>query len=103
MPSFKPEVKDIIYPKNCSATITEISVFGQMIISFNSSMFTHFNLSQIDSSVMDIFILPNFEYFEDPNYNATFHSLTWKVVDYSEREMKIKINFTKAAEVSAYA
>ena len=66
-------------------------------------MFVLFDWASIDSSSLEVFIVPNQLYFEDPDYSPSFHDLTWKIIDYTEYQMIIKLNFTETFEVSSFA
>ena len=44
---------------NCSARIAKISVFGEMEILFNATMFTDFDFRFMNSSYLDVYVQPS--------------------------------------------
>ena len=43
---------------NVTAYIHSVSIFGEMEIRFNASMFTNFNFSLLNASLVDIYVIP---------------------------------------------
>jgi hypothetical protein len=66
-----------------TAYISEISAKGKMTILFNATMFTDFNWTELNSTIVDIYIEPtdNGEKrnLSEPNLNIS----DWKVVMYN--------------------
>ena len=98
------------------AKIDSISPFGEVEISFNATMMTHFsqieppktrnlqekfqNLSIFDENVLKIEVLPvkYRQFFED--FDPLSLNLTWKVTKFEPRKMTIKLNFTNPLAIS---
>ena len=65
-------------------------------MTFNTKMKTsHFQLGEINSDILDIYIIP-VDIGMDP-YKLNF---TWKVVSYENKELKIQLEFTNFPYVS---
>ena len=57
---------------NCKGSITEISVTGNVTVYFNQEMVTEgIDLKHINSSNMDLYILPAMERDDEPSFNVT--------------------------------
>jgi hypothetical protein len=80
---WKPPEKEIIYAKNVTAKISEISAMGYVTVSFNATMnnetYTKFNFSSeemcdlrcLNSSVFDLSIVPALNRDLEPDFNAS--------------------------------
>ena len=84
---------------NVTAYIKSISIFGDMIIEFNASMFTTFDYALLNSSLVDMYIIPN-----DPQdgFNVSWINFTWTLTNFTEykNHMHIKLNFTNTTAIS---
>jgi len=83
--------------KNVTAFIDKISIFGEVDIEFNATMFNTFNYTMVNNTWIDVYLIP-----EDPasNYNWTLANFTWELIDYSPNVMRIKIKWLDAASIS---
>ena len=88
----KEKAEKIIEPKiektdvmknNCSASIDSISTLGLMIVQFNESIDTSINNSNLNESIIDIYI----EQYLQTNSSKT--NLTWQVKEFKGRKLDI--------------
>ena len=91
------EVYEPVFGPNVTAYIDKISIFGDMTIKFNASMFTTFNFSMMNSSFIDLYIVP-FDPSEDFNFSTT--NFTWNLTYYEVDEMIVKIDFDNSSAIS---
>lgn len=61
-----------------TAFIKSISVFGEMEIEFNGTMSKDYNFSQVNTSLVDMFIDPSGR-LED--YNMSLVNFTWELIN----------------------
>ena len=85
---------------NVSAFIKSLSVMGDLEIEFNSTMFTFFNFTELDSSVVDIYVVPAEDRWDYPGFNMSSLNLTWSLESYQTSTMKIKIKFNDPYSLS---
>lgn len=83
--------------KNVSAYIHSISIYGEMEIRFNASMFTEFNHSWLNESFVDMYMIPT---DPDDGYNISRWNFTWNVTSYKDNVLKIQLNFTDRTAIS---
>lgn len=62
---------------NVTANIDSISSFGNMTIIFNSTMFTAFNFSELNSTFLGIYVEPAMFRELEEDFNASTLNLTW--------------------------
>jgi len=65
-----------------------------MSILFNTEMNTNFNHSFINSSNVDIYVVPAQNRHLAEEFNVSTVNLTWNVISYEENELIIQLNFT---------
>ena len=81
--------------KYAQAQIDSISTVGILSVTFNYDMLTNFNLSQLNSSIIDIYMVPaNQRHLEEQNFNMSQLNFTWEVESFEIRTMVIKLNFS---------
>ena len=71
-----------------------------MIISFNASMQSGFNLSLLNSSVLDIYIKPAYDRHEEIDFKMSSLNLTWKATYFKDNILKIKMVFNNPVSIS---
>ena len=89
-------------PITIQGYIVNVTKYGDALIEFSKPMDTSgVNLAHINSSLLDIFIAPFENYFEDiDDFNVTKFNCTWKAVEFYDRYLKIKITFGDAPWIS---
>lgn len=93
---------------NVTAYIHDIDHYGLMEIRFNATMFTNFNLSQLNTDLLEIHLDPSYELPE--GFNMSDLNFTWEAISYKNTEMygknwailKIKINWNNVAAISPF-
>jgi len=68
-----------------------------MEIRYNASMFTDFNFSLLNSSTVDIYIIP---YDPKPDFNMSHLNFTWSLAFYEIDVMLIQMNFSHPKDIS---
>lgn len=68
-----------------------------MEIRFNASMFTNFNFSMLNASLVDIYIIP---FAPGPDFNMSHLNFTWNLTYYEEDVMRIQLNFEYPKSIS---
>ena len=91
------DVRDLSGRGNVTAYIHSISIFGEMEIRFNATMFTDFNFSELNKSLVDIYIIPN---NPEPDFNMSHLNFTWNLTYYNDKVMRIQMNFTHPKDIS---
>lgn len=82
---------------NVSAYIHSINIYGLMEIRFNATMFTNISLEILNTSLLDIYMVP----FEpEPGWNVSAWNLTWQPVYYNQTTLLIQLNFTDRLSIS---
>lgn len=74
-----------------------------MEIRFNSSMFTYFNISYLNTSLLDIYLDPSYKLEE--GFNMSSINFTWNATYYNNTEagyavMKIQLNWNDPLAIS---
>ena len=82
---------------NVTAYIHSISIFGEMEIRFNATMFTDFNFSTLNSSLVDIYVIP---FNPEPDFNMSHVNFTWNLTYYQDDVMRIQMNFSHPKSIS---
>ena len=85
---------------NVSAYIKSLSVTGDLEIEFNSTMFTYFNFSELNSSFVDIYVEAAEDRWDYPGFNMSSLNLTWSLLSYEQSTMVIKIKFNDPYSLS---
>ena len=109
---WKPPEKEIIYAKNVTAKISEISAMGYVTVTFNGTIncetYTKFNLSSeemcdlrcLNSSVFDLSIVPALNRDLEPDFNASSLNFTWEVQSFTPTTITFKLEFLKPLAIS---
>ena len=63
-------------------------------------MFDTFNLSLINETSIDVYILPALERDKDSGFDPASIALTWQVVSIKETKMRVQVNFTDPIAIS---
>lgn len=82
-----------------SAYIHRISIYGEMEIRFNATMFHDFNLTWLNETFVDIYMIPD---QLDSVDNISNWNLTWNVTSYEDNILKIQLNFTNSSAISQF-
>jgi hypothetical protein len=77
-----------------------LTAFGDLRISFNASMNPNVNITQIDDSVLSLYIIPADGRDTELDFNASSLNFTWKVTDFTAKYMDIKLNFSSPLSIS---
>lgn len=89
--------------QNLTAYIHDIDIYGLMEIRFNASMFTHFNLTNLTTDLLDIYIDPSYELpdgFNMSDLNFTWNATFYNNTDFGYAVMKIQIYWNNASAIS---
>jgi hypothetical protein len=87
-------VQEIRVPKNTTAFIESISVKGLMQIKFNFEMMTGFNLTLLNSSLINMYVIPiDARHLEDLNFNISKLNFTWEPVSFKKDVLEIQLYF----------
>lgn len=92
--------KKLIINNNCSGNITSINKNGQIAIKFNDKMNTLINLSWINESNTDMYVLPQDKRKFDDNFNKSMLNFTWVVHSYKNDTMIVNSTFYFPLEIS---
>jgi len=91
------EEKPYIPPEIVKMTILDISIFGEMVVGFNTTMDCSQNsseaLARINSSYIDIYVNPFAKWNEDAGINISNWNLTWSVTKFNETTATFKLVF----------
>ena len=82
------------------ANIDSISVKGLMVIKFNESMQVPSNISHFNQSTIDMFVKVSDARRFETDFNASKLNFTWHVVEFTERNMTVQINFENPLLIS---
>lgn len=75
-----------VYGLNCAAFIESISVTGEMLILFNATMLTDFNLTFVNHTNVDIYVVPAMDRDKHDNtFNEITVNFTWHVLNYTDK------------------
>ena len=75
----------------CSVKINKVTPRSEAFLEFNTQMKTDFNISQINTDILEI-------YMKSENENTL--NLTWSIIEYEGNSMIIKLNFTDTQMIS---
>lgn len=93
------------YESHLAARITRTNSRGEVVITFNRELNTtllNSNLSLLNSTLADIYIVPSKEHSEHPKFNISELNLTWSVTKVEGRELSLQLVFDKPASLSPY-
>ena len=82
-----------------------ISVFGEVDISLNNTQFEprqDVRLSEVNSSVIDIYVIPTYNWTDWYGTGESRLNFTWTLVELTRAKMRIKMNFTDPTAVSPF-
>jgi hypothetical protein len=82
-PEFAPVTYTIV-EENCTATIESITALGEMKIRFNTSMITTVNLTELNSTVLDMYIIPALERHQENAFNISKLNFTFNATDFRD-------------------
>lgn len=82
-----------------TAKIQNITNLGLMTITF-SDIIQNVTLSYINSSVFDIYVIPAQDRHLFADFNESEVNLTWTVVNMTQRELQIQIEFLRPVSIS---
>lgn len=68
-----------------------------MEVRFNAKMFNDFNLSWLNETFVDIYMIPD---SLDSVDNISNWNLTWNVISYVDNILKIQLNFNNRTAIS---
>jgi hypothetical protein len=89
--------KDI---QNCTAKILKITPLGEVFIEFSTKMKIDFELTELDSSVLEIFLSPSEESLLMEDFDYTLLKFTWVASSFSDNLLKLDLTFTEPFDVS---
>ena len=70
---------------NVTAYIHDIDIYGLMEIRFNATMFTDFNISELDIGLLDIYLEPSYELPD--GFNMSSINFTWNATIYNNTNL----------------
>lgn len=82
---------------NVTAYIHSIDIYGLMEIRFNATMFTNISLDILNTSLLDIYMVPH---DPEPGWNVSAWNLTWNPVFYNNSVLLIQLNFSDKHSIS---
>lgn len=86
-----------------TAKFESIDQYGHAIIKFNSSMNTeHLNLTDLDSTVIDLYIVPYNNWHLDEDNFKVYPSLnfTWIIHSFKDKYLKLNLTFYEPIQIS---
>lgn len=87
--------------KKCRAKIKKIDIFGEMTVEFNQTMNQHINVTTLNESTVDMYIVP---YVEDDvslvDRLKLGMNLTWNLTRVSENMLYFKLKFDNPVALS---
>ena len=86
--------------KNVSARVASISSLGEVVIEFNATMDDSVNLTMLNSSVLDLYIVPALSREGEEDFNLSQVNFTWVVTKFESPELELKLNFSYPLFVS---
>jgi hypothetical protein len=63
-------------------------------------MKTDFDIQKINPNIVDAYIRPNAERFENPKFNLSMVNLTWNTLSFEDNLLIIQLNFNNPILVS---
>ena len=92
----KPEI--II---NCTASIESVSARGELSVRFSHEMQTHMNLTQLNSTILDLYIIPSLDRHKVTDFKLSNLNFTWTTVSFEINLLVIQLNFTDPTFISS--
>jgi len=96
------KVPEIDFTKivNCTSRISSISARGELSIEFSTEMVTAINLTHVNSSMIDIYIVPAADRHLIDGFNLTKLNFTWNATAYEYDTLTIMLSFFEPSFVS---
>jgi len=85
---------------NCTASIFSISARGQLDIRFSTEMLTTINLTQVNTTMIDIYIVPAENRHLSDGFNITKLNFTWNATEFYYDTLTIMLDFPNPSYVS---
>lgn len=98
VPAIVPIEKAVDESHNVTAYIHSISVYGELEVRFNASMFTNFNFSILTPELLDIYLEPSYSLPVD--FNMSSINFTWNLTYYKDRVMRFKLHWNDPDAIS---
>ena len=73
---------------------------GEIYVEFNTNMKTGFDISLINETIVDIYVVPDKERELSETINYTLLNLTWETQSYKDNLLIFKVDFENPYEVS---
>jgi hypothetical protein len=73
---------------------------GELTILFNETMAAPENLTGLNSSILDVYIVPALDRDTLSEYDAKSVNLTWTVMNYTEHKLILKLAFDFPVQIS---
>jgi len=86
--------------ENLTASIYQISARGELQLQFSTPMINTVNLSIINSSIIDIYIVPAQNRHEQDGFDLTKLNFTWIATDFVGDMLSIQLNFSNPTFIS---
>lgn len=71
-----------------------------MVVSFNESVSVPANLTHLNSTNIDIYVVVSQERLSESQFNVSTLNLTWVVTSFIDRELNIQLNFSHVNQIS---
>ena len=81
-----------------TARIQQMSIFGLMEVRFNATLNQEMNMTNVNRTVVDIYLVPFGREINDTDHSLNF---TWELVNVTEFSMWIQLNFSSPQLVSS--
>ena len=94
------EIIEVELPKYMSVIIKEITSLGQMDLEFDDLVSDTFNVSMINGTFLEMYIVPALNRQDDNGFDVKSVNFTWKCVSVKGNIMSFKFNFTIPFEIS---
>ena len=91
-PAEEPEEEEMD-PEPCTARISGIDYFSEMTILFNAEMKTDFNHSHINSSNVDVYVVPAADRHLTEGFDVSTVNLSWNVASFQDDELVVELQF----------
>ena len=82
---------------NVTAYIKSISIFGDMVVEFNASMNTNFSFSEVNMSLVDIYIIPS---DREDDFDIKKVNFTWELIKVTNSQHHYKLIWDYPLEIS---
>lgn len=79
-----------------SAEITKINSYGEITVGFSQAMMVPANMTVINSEILQFTVLTN-----NDLYNTETVIVYWEIIQFNEKFMKVRIEFTDSMLISS--